>query len=188
MGALGFLVQALIILASPVPGQVGHRRRARRISQLPHRCHTGDALCLLQCRRHRQAPTVPVFYGERINLLMVRTRQPLFSAALIAWVESRVADVEEKNELCATVPSPEQPIDWLRMAATLENGRRWRHHEGLSAWLAWCRLNLFAVFMRGVAPDDTERLGLIDVVRAKAPQAEEKLAILLAASEGKESP
>src|SRR5262245_52072374 len=124
-----------------------------------------------------QPPDVPVFDGKRINLLMVRTCQPVFSAALIAWVESHV------------VPSPEPPIDWLRMAApNFKNGRRWRQHDGLSAWLARCRLNLVAVFMPGVTPGDTDRVRLVERMRAKSARAEERLATLLAASEGKESP
>ena len=119
---------------------------------------------------------------------MVRTCQRPFSAALIAGVESHVADEEEKNDICAAVPSPERPSDWLRMAAAnLRNGRRWRQHDALSAWLARCRLNLFAVFMRGVTPDDAERLRLVDLLRPRAAQAEEKLAVLVVASEGKES-
>ena len=53
-------------------------------------------------------PALPVFDGDRINLLLVRTCQPLFSAALIAYVESHVADPAEKNALCRVVPSPER--------------------------------------------------------------------------------
>jgi hypothetical protein len=61
-----------------------------------------------------------VFEGDTINLLMVRACQPLFSAALIGWVESHVGDASEKNALCVSVPSPDAPADWLRMwAATL---------------------------------------------------------------------
>ena len=62
-------------------------------------------------------PKLPVFDGQRINLFMVRTCQPVFSAAVIAYVESHVADPAEKNSICTVVPSPEVPIDWLRMWA-----------------------------------------------------------------------
>jgi hypothetical protein len=65
-------------------------------------------------------PAIRVFEGDTINLLMVRACQPLFSAALIGWVESHVGDASEKNALCVSVPSPDAPADWLRMwAATL---------------------------------------------------------------------
>jgi hypothetical protein len=33
-------------------------------------------------------PTVPIFGADTVSLLMVRSCQPLFSAALIAYVES----------------------------------------------------------------------------------------------------
>ena len=128
-------------------------------------------------------PALPVFDGDRINLMMVRTCQPLFSAAVIAYVESHVADPAEKNAMCAVVPSPEQPIDWLRMwLVSLANGARWRQHAGLSAWLMQCRLNSFAVYMRGVKPDDTDKLALVHSVGAKSGAAAAKLAALLAAS------
>ena len=52
-------------------------------------------------------PAVRVFEDDTINLLMLRTCQPLFSAALIWWVEAHVADPAEKNALCDPVPSPE---------------------------------------------------------------------------------
>jgi len=129
-------------------------------------------------------PDVPVFEGDhRINLLMVRTCQPLFSAAVIAYVESHLANSAEKNALCAVVPSPEKPIDWLRMwLASLANGARWRQHPGLTAWLNSCRLNAFAVFMRGVKADDTEKIALVQEVGAKSGPAAAKLSAMLAAS------
>ncbi len=80
-------------------------------------------------------PTLPVFDGEgRINLLMVRTCQPLFSAALIAYVECHHDDLAEMNALCRVVPSPERPGDWLRMwAVSLANGGRWAQDPRLKA-------------------------------------------------------
>lgn len=129
-------------------------------------------------------PDVPVFDGDhRINLLMVRTCQPLFSAAVIAYVESHLASTAEKNALCTVVPSPEKPIDWLRMwLASLANGARWRQHAGLTAWLNACRLNAFAVYMRGVKPDDTEKIAMVQAVGAKSGAAAAKLSAMLAAS------
>ena len=126
-------------------------------------------------------PKLPVFGGERINLLMVRTCQPVFSAAVIAYVESHVADPAEKNSICTVVPSPEAPIDWLRMwAVNLRNMGRWRQHAGLSAWLLQCRLNAIAVYLRGVKPDDKARLGLLQELGEKSAAAAAKLPALLA--------
>ena len=129
-------------------------------------------------------PAVPVFDGDhRINLLMVRTCQPLFSAAVIAYVESHLANTTEKNALCTAVPSPEKPIDWLRMwLASLVNGARWHQHAGLSAWINACRLNAFAVYMRGVKPGDTEKIAMAQTVGVKSGAAAAKLSAMLAAS------
>jgi NAD(P)-binding Rossmann-like domain len=87
-----------------------------------------------------EPPAMPVFDGDTINLLMVRTCQPVFSAALIAYVERHVAGEAEQNALCAVVPSPVLPTDWIRMwAVALANRQRWGKHPGLAAWLAQSR-------------------------------------------------
>jgi hypothetical protein len=100
-------------------------------------------------------------------------------------VESHVTDPAEKNSLCTVVPSPERPIDWLRMwAVTLANSARWRQHAGLQAWLTQCRLNVMAVYLRGVKPDDTARLTLLQQMGAKAGAAAAKLPVLLSSSHG----
>ena len=126
-------------------------------------------------------PALPVFDGDRINLFFMRTCQPLFSAAVIAYVESHVADPVEKNALCKPVPSPEFPVDWLRMwLATLANGARWRPHAGLSAWLMSCRLNGLAVLSKGVTPDDAPRMALLREMGVKSGPAAARLQVLLA--------
>jgi hypothetical protein len=126
-------------------------------------------------------PPVPVFDDDRINLLMVRTCQPLFSAAVIAWVESHVGDPAEQNALCTVVPSPERPLDWLRMwVQTLANGARWRQHAGLTGWMSKCRLNAFSVYLRDVRPDDSARLALVQAIGARAGATAAKLSALLA--------
>jgi hypothetical protein len=126
-------------------------------------------------------PGLPVFDGARINLFMVRFCQPLFSAALIAFVESHVDDDAARNALCAVVPSPEVPHDWMRMwAATLANTARWRAHPALNAWLMKCRLNGQAVMARGVSRDDAPRLALLHETGVKAAEAAARLPALLA--------
>ena len=125
-------------------------------------------------------PGLPVFDGARINLFMVRFCQPLFSAALIAFVESHVDDEATRNALCAVVPSPEVPRDWMRMwAATLANTARWRAHPALNAWLMKCRLNGQAVMARGVSRDDAPRMALLHETGVKAAEAAARLPALL---------
>jgi hypothetical protein len=125
-------------------------------------------------------PVLPVFDGDRINLFFVRFCQPLFSAAVIAYVESHVTEIAEKNALCKVVPSPEVPRDWMRMwAVSLANAARWRQHPALNAWLMKCRLNGQAVLARGVVPEDTARMALLQQVGAKAGEAGARLPALL---------
>jgi hypothetical protein len=126
-------------------------------------------------------PQIPVFDGDTINLLMVRFCQPLFSAALIAYVEAHVSDVAEKNALCTPVPSPERPTDWLRMwAASLANAARWRENEGLRAWLSQCRLNNLTTMTRGMKGDDAAKVALLRAIGPKAAIAAAKLPGLIA--------
>jgi NAD(P)-binding Rossmann-like domain len=127
-------------------------------------------------------PALPVFDRDHINLLMVRWCQPVFSAALIAYVESHINDPAEKNALCTPVPSPERPTDWLRMwAATIANAGRWRRNAGLSTWLSQCRLNNLNAMMRGVRPDDTAKFALLHESGVKAAAAAARLPALLEA-------
>jgi hypothetical protein len=126
-------------------------------------------------------PKLPVFDGDTINLFMVRTCQPTFSGAVIAYVESHFSDQAEQNALCAVVPIAEYPLDWLRMwLVTLANLGRWNRDPAMAAWLRQCRLNGAAVMMRGVAPDDEARMGLAKANGPKAGAAVPKLQALLA--------
>ena len=126
-------------------------------------------------------PRLPVFDGDRINLFMVRFCQPLFSAALIARVETLDEDEAGKNLLCQVVPSPADPADWLRMwAVTLTNTMRWRQHPLLNTWLMNCRLNGQAVMARGVTPEDGPRMALLKESGIRAGAAAARLPALLA--------
>jgi hypothetical protein len=94
---------------------------------------------------------VPIFEDGTINLLLVRWCQPVFSAAVIAWLECHVEGTGPKNALSAPVPGPEFPADWLRMwAITMRNVAAWRSNAALQDWLGRCRLNGQAVMLKGV--------------------------------------
>lgn len=68
-------------------------------------------------------------------------------------------------------------LDWLRMwAVSLANAARWRQHAGLQAWLMQCRLNVFAVYLRGVKPDDFSA-ALIAYVESHVTDPAEKNAL-----------
>lgn len=119
----------------------------------------------------QQTPAQPVFDADTIHLLMVRMCQPLFSASVIAWVETHVHDAQERNALCQPVPGPELPIDFLHMwGPTLANTARWRQNPALMAWLSKCRLNGQAVVLKGVEmkPDMQDLFRTVGVKSALA--------------------
>jgi hypothetical protein len=127
------------------------------------------------------APRVPVFDGDRINLLTVRTCQPTFSAALIAYVESHMATVAEQNSYCRPSPVPTVPTDWLRMwAVTIANRAQWAQNADLSQWLARSRLDSLALMARTVQPAELQKLALLEKLRTTVGAAAAKLPALMA--------
>jgi hypothetical protein len=113
-----------------------------------------------------------VFDGNRINLLLLRWCQPLFSSAVIAYVESHFNDLAEMNALCTVVPTPEHPSSWLRMwAVTFANIRRWGKHAAMNAWLSQCRLNYITAMMHGANAESNDKLVRLNVSMAKAAVA-----------------
>jgi len=119
---------------------------------------------------------------DTINLLMLRFCQPLFSAALIAYVEAHVSDVGEKNALCTPVPSPERPTDWLRMwDASLANAARWRRTKDCATGSRNAGLNNLNAMTHGLKRDDAAKVALLREVGPKAALAVAKLPALIAA-------
>ncbi|KAK4959921.1 hypothetical protein LTR10_002810 [Elasticomyces elasticus] len=95
-------------------------------------------------------PSVPVFSGNRITLQSVRQCQQVFSGAFIAHVEEAYGDdINIKNEMCKTVPHPDEVSDWLRVnLQTNRNTIRWYAEPTTRAWLAHERLDM----MKGLLP------------------------------------
>jgi hypothetical protein len=129
----------------------------------------------------------PVFQGERVVLQMVRACQPVFSAALIAFVEASWPGAEHearKNELCTVVPMPAPGLKWLELlAANMANQQRWTREEALAKWLVASRLDSFAGLARGITDDDPEAAGkraLLARIRELGGQARGKFAALMA--------
>jgi hypothetical protein len=128
-----------------------------------------------------QRPAMPVFEGNKITVQMVRTFQPTFSAALIAYVEARYDDEAEKNQLCCPIPMPGQPIHWLTMmAVNMANQHRWSKNKDLRAWVAQSRLDGFTAMAHQVKPTDTEKMAILQRYAASAGPAAANLQNLLA--------
>ena len=125
----------------------------------------------------------PIFQANKITPQFVRTFQPTFSAAFIAYVESNFETTEEKNKLCGAIPLPDKPIDWLRMhAVNLRNQYVWSKTQGLPAWVAASRLDGFSALAMSVDPQDVERLKLLRRYGMNAGPAAANIETLLAIS------
>jgi hypothetical protein len=90
----------------------------------------------------RLSPARPIFEEDRITLQQVRTCQPTFNAALLAFVETTDRNDAEKNRLCPPNPYPNGTLDW--MPGTVIAGRAqgaWGAEPDLVAWMEASRLD-----------------------------------------------
>jgi hypothetical protein len=107
-------------------------------------------------------PAVPVFAGDTVTLQMVRPIQPVFSAALIAFVETLDIADDEKNTLCVPTIIPDKPVDWLNvLVAGLGNQARWSGNQLLRSWIANTRLDTFGAMARSVTNGKNDRSELL---------------------------
>ena len=132
--------------------------------------------CSARAFRNRDVP--PIFNGGTVMPQVVRTCMTTFSAALIAHVEVAFGTDAEKNAMCAPVPHPEQPIDWLRMTVVaMANQLRWSRDTGVRAWLAASRLD--HIGGDGATGDEAETQSLRHRYRLCAAPAASRLTELL---------
>jgi hypothetical protein len=125
-------------------------------------------------------PIIPVFQGNKITPQFIRTVQPTFSAALIAYVEMNFDNEAEKNEICGVVPLPDKPVDWLKMlAANMRNQQRWSKEKPMRAWIAKSRLDGFTALAASVQPTDMEKVAVLQRYASAAMPAALKLRALL---------
>ncbi len=90
----------------------------------------------------RLGPGRPVFEPDRITLQQIRTCQPTFNAALIAFVETLGDDDAMKNGLCAPNPYPTAAVDWITATACSQRAENsWMASPEVSAWMQRSRLN-----------------------------------------------
>jgi len=91
----------------------------------------------------RRAPARPIFEPNRITVQQVRTCQPTFNAAVVAFVEAVRDDENEKNRLCPPHLYPDSTLDWLSVTAIAQRTQAlWFDQPDLMAWLERSRLNL----------------------------------------------
>lgn len=100
---------------------------------------------------------VPIFAGNVITPQMVRSYQPVFSAALAAHIELNYEGDDEKNRLCAVVPPPEADTDFAHFTAiALTNQYNWSQDAELSQWILKNRLDGFSKMTKTAEGNDAK--------------------------------
>jgi hypothetical protein len=90
----------------------------------------------------RVSPARPIFEPDRIVLQQVRTCQPTFNAALIAYVETCRDHDTDKNRLCPPNPYPSAAVDWISGTAISQRAQSgWLAETDLASWMEASRLN-----------------------------------------------
>ncbi|WP_371397503.1 NAD(P)/FAD-dependent oxidoreductase [Fretibacter rubidus] len=127
----------------------------------------------------------PIFDGHVITPQMVRSYQPVFSAAFIAHIEATYDDETEKNRLCGVVPLPNHDTDYLRFtAAFMMNQYNWGQDKALRKWLRGNRLDGFSDMVASIAPEDTDKIAVMTRIKDNSFPAMGKLQAFLAALGG----
>ena len=118
-----------------------------------------------------ELPDVPIFNGDTITPQMVRSYQPVFSAALAAHIELNYADDAAKNKLCAVVPPPDTDTGFAHFTAlAMMNQYHWGLDARLSEWILNNRLDGFSQMVKA-AKGDPDKEAVLKRLRDNAPNA-----------------
>lgn len=118
----------------------------------------------------------PIFQGNVITPQTVRAYQPVFSAAMIAWVEANIEGEASKNGLTGVVPLPDDLDAFVRMtAANMMNQALWSQNKPLRHWMREQRLDGFSKLVSGVKPEETAKVEILTRLKAAAIPAMMKL-------------
>lgn len=132
--------------------------------------------------------TKPIFEGNTITPQMVRSYQPVFSAAFIGHVEAAYDDDTEKNRLCQVVPLPNHDTDFVRFtAAFMMNQFNWSQDKDLRKWLLHNRLDAFSTIAANIDKSDSEKMDIMNRLRTNSMPAMMKLQTYLAELNSKKS-
>ena len=123
----------------------------------------------------------PIFQGNLITPQMVRSYQPVFSAAFIAHIEASYEDEAKKNKLCGVVPLPNHDTDYLRFtAAFMMNQYHWSQEKELRGWLRENRLDGFSKLVASIDKEDEAKMAIMNRLRDNSMPAMAKLQQFLA--------
>ena len=113
--------------------------------------------------------TKTIFTGNVITPQTVRSYQPVFSAAVIAYVEANYETDKEKNKLCQVVPLPNHDTDWLRMlAAMMQNQFNWSQDKVLRKWVMNNRLDGFGKVVRFADKTNEKHMAILQRMKNSA--------------------
>lgn len=118
----------------------------------------------------------PIFDADTITPQMVRSYQPVFSAAFIAFIETYCNTDEERNQLCQVVPLPDGDKEFVDFTiASMMNQYNWMQDENIRKWLRNSRLDGFSSLIARIDKDDEAKMQLMRCMRNNAPLAVQKL-------------
>ncbi len=118
----------------------------------------------------------PIFQGDLITPQMVRSYQPVFSAAFIAHAETAYDTEEKQNEICGVVAIPDKDTDFIKFtAAFMKNQYVWSQDPSLGKWLFNNRLDGFSHVVAAIDKDDNEKMAVMKKLRDNAFPAMGKL-------------
>lgn len=104
----------------------------------------------------------PIFDGDTINLFMVRLFQPLFSAALIAFLEAKVPDAAVRRACTNLVNFHDTPAQYVAAARQgMLNQGAWTQVPEVKAWIDGCRLYAMNHLLAGLRPDDRDKIAML---------------------------
>ena len=114
----------------------------------------------------------PVFEGDVITPQMIRPYQPVFSAAMIAYIELNYETEEDKNRVSRPVPLPNADTDYILFTlASLINQREWLGEPKLQKWIASNRLDGASKLVAGIKPEETDKKEILMRIKEFSPRA-----------------
>jgi len=143
--------------ATVSPAEFAELQRVDRVVRLGHvrevgkerllldggEVHTGEGTLHVDCTADALArrPAVPIFSEKNITLQSVQMCQQVFSAALLAHLEAKWPnDDQKKNRICVPVPHPDSTGDFATCRELTERNMRACFANGLGWWLWRSRL------------------------------------------------
>ena len=127
--------------------------------------------------------TKPIFQGNLITPQMVRSYQPVFSAAFIARAETAYDSEEKKNEMCGVVAIPDKDTDFIKFtAAFMKNQYLWSQDTDLQKWLFDNRLDGFSHVVATIDKNDDKKVAIMKKLRDNAFPAMGKLTLYITQS------